>query len=314
MIIALLYIICYSITMLFLSSEQRSRNFVTEQAIGTFQDSLKSPALRQKLGQSLGRFATLAERFYVPNIRHGLVTPPRRHRSSEGIAVIALHTSDKVSVAEHYAKQSLRQQAAIRRQLAEAGLSEQRAMMAAQQIDSLVTDTQGSDSTRITSGIHYGDSVQAETWTIEHPLPIDRSVFPHANSNAVKWSRLGLPTMLIRYGNPDSQISPSLMLHESVHIDQIESEPLQPVFDPRDRHNRDAYMLTTELPAYTMGASGVKARVAEGLNQSDLQRVDRMQLAVEGIRQAICSTDDPFDSAARHTDTILNALEKIDVS
>ncbi len=104
------------------------------------------------------------------------------------------------------------------------------------------------------------------------------------------------------------------MLHESVHIDQIESEPLQPVFDPRDSHGRGAYELAAELPAYMLGAIGVASRLEEGFDESRLQRVDRMQLAVEGIRQAICSEEDPFDSAAKHTEALFASLGRIEIS
>lgn len=298
---------------MFLSSEQRSRNATAEQAIGAFQDSLKSAALCRKLGASLDRFVDIADRLYIPNIKHGLVSPSRKHRSTEGIAVIPLGPSDKVSVSEHFAQQSEKQQIGMKKQFIVAGLAELEAASAVKQVNSLVADTQGTFPTRITSGIHCNDSVQAETWSTEHPFPINRSVFPNVISGAIKWSRLGLPTMLIRHDSPNNPVSPSLMLHESVHIDQIESEPLQPVFDPRDSQGRGAYELTAELPAYMLGAIEVTSRLEEGFNKNRLQRVDRMQLAVEGIRQAVCSEEDPFDSAAQHTETLFAALGKIEI-
>ncbi len=151
----------------FVSSEQRSRNDTAEQAIGTFQDSLNSAALRQKLGASLSRFVDIADRLYVPKVKHGLVSPSRKHRDAEGIAVIPLSPSDKISVSEHFTQQSERQQVGMKKQLVTSGLAELEAESAVKQINSLVVGTQGKFPARITSGIHYGDSVQTETWATE---------------------------------------------------------------------------------------------------------------------------------------------------
>lgn len=299
---------------MFINSEQRARNATAEQAIGTFKDSLNSALLRQKLGPALGRFTDIADRLYVPNVKHGLVVPNRKYRNAKGIAVIALGPSDKLSVSEHFAQQSEKQQAGMTKQLTAAGLAESEASAAVEQINSFVADIQDAFPTRIASGIHYDDSVRAETWTTEHPFPLNRTVFPNVNPGAVKWSRLGLPTILVRHDTSKASVSPSVMLHESVHIDQIESEPLQPVFDPRDTQNRSAYMLTTELPAYKVGAMEVDTRLQNGFDEAQLQRVDQRQLAVEAVRQTICTEEDPFDSAARHTEALFAALSQIENS
>jgi hypothetical protein len=299
--------------MVFISSEQRSRNAVAEHAIGVFQDSLQSTALRQKLGESIGRFAAIADRLYVPNVNHSIVSPPPEHKNTEGIAVIVLRPSDQISVSEHFTQQSQKQRAQMQAQLVQAGLPETDAGLAAKEVDALVASDQGMRPTRINSGIHLNSSIEAETWTTQYPLSIDRAAFTNVNPAVIKWARLGMPTMLVRYGASYDAVSPSLMLHESVHIDQRESEPLQPIFHPHDRSSRRARRLTTELPAYNIGATGVNARLEEGLDKKSLPPADRMQLAVEGVRQAICPEDDPFDTACQHTIAICEALVKIEI-
>jgi hypothetical protein len=301
--------------MLFMCSEQRARHTVAERAIATLQDSLRSPALAQRLGTSLGSLTDIADRLYVPNTHDGLVKVPRQHRNTDNIAVIALHRDDTLNVPTSFVEQTEKQRVAMAKQLAQAGMQETRiADRDAEDINRLVASAEGSRPVRVNAGIHTEESVRAETWATGFPIPIDRSLFPYAYEDAIRWSRTGRPSLLVRYDGPDTQVSPSAMLHESVHIDQLENLPLQPIFDRRNQPANDAYELAVELPAYRVGAFSIEARLESGTQRHELHRVDRMQLAVEGIRQAICSPSDPFDSASLHTATIFDALRRLDIA
>lgn len=292
-------------------SEQRSRNAVADQAIGAFQDSLRSPSLRQKLGESLGSLAAIGSRLYIPNIRDGVIQPPKSPKQADGFAVVALHPGDRLFVTKHFTEQSDRQRASTGRQLEQAGLPGSELAATLQEIDSLASLYQGKNPQQLISAIKYDKDVEAETWTAGFALPIDRTIFPGVSSRAAKWSRRGRPMVVLRYTSPKEQLSPTLLLHESVHIEQLESEPLESIFDRSDVQSNNAQRLSMELPAFHKGAMRSRTLLQEGIADDDLSYVDRLHLSIEDARLSVCSSDDPFDNAGVHTQRLIEAFRQI---
>lgn len=301
--------------MFFINSEQRSRNAVAEQAIGSFQDSLRSPILRQKIGASLGSLAAISDRMYVPNIKHGLVLPPKKNKHADGIAVIAAHPSDRLYVAEHYSKQSERQHAGMERQLAEAGLSTDDARSHAREINLVSNVFHGPTPTRLDLDAENNANAMGETWTTQCKLThLDRSVYTRVRPEVVAWFRRGRPLIALRYSSPGEHVPSSLMMHEAVHVEQVESNPLGEKYDRRDWASRTADTLKSELPAYRIGALGAETLLDTGLARDELHVVDRTHLAFDEVRQRICSPDDPFDSARLHTQALADGISQLRVS
>lgn len=297
--------------MFFLNSEQRARNAVAEQAIGSLQDGLRSPILRKKIGTSLGSLVAIASRLYVPNIRHSLVHPPKKSKHADGIAVIAVHPTERLFVAEHYAQQSEEQRVNAQQQFIAAGLSE----LDTRVINHMAKRTYGYAPAHLHLSATHSQRVMGETWTTQLSLPpMDHSEFRPTPRKAVAWSRRGRPIIALSRWSPRIFIPTSLMLHEAEHVKQLEAEPISPIYALDDHVNNRAWMLGKELPAHRVGALGAEALLEAGTASSNLHTIDHTQLAVEDLRRGICSAHDPFDAAGQHTQELFDGMERLGIT
>ncbi|MEK7594528.1 MAG: hypothetical protein AAB436_02755 [Patescibacteria group bacterium] len=80
----------------FNSSETRERNAFVENAIEEVSESLRSEAVIYRLGDTATLLADRVDRLYIPNIKNGLVSAPKKYKSTTHIPIIAMYPEEKL--------------------------------------------------------------------------------------------------------------------------------------------------------------------------------------------------------------------------
>lgn len=291
---------CIIIKSMLLSAEQRSFNRDGEHAIELLRSGLELPSVRQALGQIALPLVDIAERLYVPNIRRGVLHLPREQRDGSGVAIVARPRTLGLRVSRDFSISSPRQYDATERQLIDYGST---ALEAAALRDEIIRQTRkrarSSDIPPLQS-----DGTTARVWSTGLMIRPSRSNLPISDPEVLTLSQAGRPIMVL-----DSIRAASLpvVVHEAIHVRQIEDSPLTPYYSPLALHRHVTGELAMELEAYEGGARCVRALQQDNPDIA-LTDTDRNQLRINNLRARLCAPDDPYNRLGRRTDAIRVAL------
>ena len=236
--------------MVYISKAEHDRHaFIDERlesARISIEAALQDEIVAREFGDTAGRIMDIMNNTYVPNLRHGRLYTPRRHRTDTSIAVFALHDGETVEANEEMTKLHASQKAAI------AAFAEESETPA----DVIIADATTALSEVEAQGpivIDLGKPSQEKILTATARMRID------GKSYAV----LGRPAVALRTREfQNDRLADRSLVHIFGHADRyITKEPVRTTQVGRDQHNdeKSIRILEEEIAR----ASFLQSRVRE---------------------------------------------------
>lgn len=266
----------------FTSAETRKRNAFVENTIDEVAESLASEAVINRLGDMATILAERVDRLYIPNIKDGLVSAPKKYQSTDHIPIIAMYTGEELTVDRSLAAMSPKQQLAVERKI-KSWFGESVNMP--DEIKAINTDLESRCPQEI---VGVDDGTGGFIWSSYAPR---RIIKPLSGGVGKSFDRVFQGSSLVGLV-PRAEIAQEVrnthLVHELVHTDQFDENPVT------NLKKYKSILYSRELQAYHIGAyyglgaseiPGGKYFGSGGLNN---------QWAVENLRAEYARPNEPF--------------------
>ncbi len=287
---------------MFFNSEARRRNkFIAAAIENTRNTLLHDPYVHQLLGQGTAMFVDACDGLFVPNVRDGNITFPKRHLNQGGIPVLAYSRGEELSFSPDFVALYPFRRETIRRKLEswnpKQSLSETEALVQRN------AQSQAVHLGRVPAliGTRVQAQVVSKSMTVAGP-----EMFKNGGKGR-KWL-FTRPLMLLNYVDGLPAAEPATMVHELTHTFQHEHDVLFSDNGKGPFSEKMRYRM--ELEAHAYGSAVVAARLMTGETTDNLSDCEAAQLTINMLRLETLQQQ-PRRDQYEPTGTLIKKLEEI---
>ena len=259
----------------FHSSEARQRNAYIENVTARSTEFLERPEVIAKMGSIATDLHAIASNIFVPNIRDGVISIPKKYRDSDATPAIPSRTNEQLYTAPGTARPTPAQRKHVYQAFLHLKLESETPEQSLGIVD---TKMQTIATGPFTLEKSQGAMVRSERLDVMLNSRQDGTLLPHLLFD-------GRPLLVLNQDYGNLTLPP--LMHEYTHVRQRMQGPVT------DFESRKEDAATRELQGHFVGAH-VLTPIVEQDASYQLTSLDAAQLRVEYIRQSFADPENPF--------------------
>lgn len=275
----------------FQSSSEKQRHASTDAVLETTLSDLYDPAVQANLGAMASRLTSLIEdRYYVPNVRHGIIKPPRKTPET-GLAIVSAYPGEELTLDNKLLSMSPDQSERAMNYLGIQGVSPVIASAILRAVDERRQNLVTSDKVIRHDSKNVKASVNAKGIGFGFARGDKRIISRYFNSQ---------PVTLLRVDEQDDLTASTTLSHEMVHVLQSLKNPVEHPHPERAFRRRTK----NELEAYHVGSRVMSALYFTSENPTYRDNNDTIHLTTSIIESSRYDTNRNRKDAFAWSDTL----------